>query len=259
MARAIGAWVRGLVPGRGPGRALSKASRTSAAARGPAPAPVLLYAAAAGGVLAFAAIAAAMRKPGTHAVDQRILLATRSPEDMSDPIGPAIVDEGVRDLTALGSAVVITTVTAVSSLYFLFRGNRRAAATMFVTVAGGAAVVGAVKLAFRRPEPGLVPNALLVDSTSFPSGHTMISVVTYFTLAGLLAQNRPELSTKLLLVGSAGVVSLLVGLSRIYLGVHWPTDVLGGWALGGSWTAASWAVATGLARQGGLTRRLARQ
>lgn len=220
---------------------------------------MLLYATVAGGLLAFVAVASAIRKPATREVDRRILLATRSPDDASDPMGPAIVDQGVRDLTALGSAVVVTTVTAVSSLYFLFRGQKRAAAVMFVSVAGGAAVVGALKLAFRRPDPGLVPNAVMVDSTSFPSGHSAMSMVTYLTLAGLIAQNRPGSRAKLLLVGSAATVSLLVGLSRIYLGIHWPTDVLGGWALGGSWTAASWAVATELARRDGLTRQLARR
>lgn len=246
MARAIGAWIRSLVPGLDPGRALSRGSRTFAAARGPA--PLLLYAAVAGGALAFVAIADAIRKPATQAVERRILMAARSPGDVTDAIGPELVEQGIRDLTALGSAVVITTVTAASSLYFLFRGERQAAAVMFVSVAGAAALVGALKLAFRRPDPGLVPNAVMVSSTSFPSGHSMMSMVTYSMLAGLTARSHPGSRMQPLLVGSAGILSLLVGLSRIYLGIHWPTDVLAGWALGGSWTAASWAAATALAR-----------
>jgi undecaprenyl-diphosphatase len=252
----MGAWIRGRVPGLDPERVLTPGSGTFGAARKPA--PLLLYAALAGGLLAFVAIAVAVREHATQAVDLRLLLAARTPGDVTDPIGPPWLDHGVRDVTALGSAVVITTVTVVASLYFLVRRQRRAAALMAVGVAAGALLCGVLKLAFMRPQPGLVPYVIPVDSTSFPSGHSMMAVVTYFILAGLIARIHPAPRMKRLLMGSAGIVSLLVGLSRIFLATHWPTDVLGGWALGISWTAACWLVATRLEGRAAWNQGLAR-
>ena len=106
------------------------------------------------------------------------------------------------------------------------------------------------KLGFGRPRPDLVPHATQVYTASFPSGHAMMAAVTYLTLGALLARVQPRLRLKLYLIGLAATLTVLVGCSRVYLGVHWPTDVLAGWTLGAAWALGCWAIALWLQARG---------
>ncbi len=115
--------------------------------------------------------------------------------------------------------------------------TRKGHAALFVlaSVAGGALISQTMKLAYARPRPDLVPHGAEVFTASFPSGHSMMSAVVYLTLGALLARTQTDRAVKAYILAVAVLLTVLVGVSRVYLGVHWPTDVLAGWALGGVW------------------------
>jgi undecaprenyl-diphosphatase len=155
-----------------------------------------------------------------------------------------------RDLTALGSFGVLALLTAAAVGYLVLAAKRHAAIAVLAAVAGGVVLSTALKLGFDRPRPDLVPHAVEVYTASFPSGHSMMAAVTYLTLGALLARVEGDWRLKLYWVGIALLLTLLVGFSRVYLGVHWPSDVLGGWALGATWALACWIVMQWLQRRG---------
>lgn len=180
---------------------------------------------------------------GTPSFDDAILRGLRSPDDPAMPIGPGWLTGTVRDVTALGGYTVLTLMSLAAAGYFAVR-QKWAAAVRVVAAAGGAAVCDAVKGVFARPRPAVVPHLDDVYTASFPSSHAAASAAVYLTLALVLAGRRPRLRRYLLTV--AVLSSLLVGFSRVFLGVHFPTDVLGGWAVGVGWAAACEMVAVWL-------------
>jgi undecaprenyl-diphosphatase len=132
--------------------------------------------------------------------------------------------------------------------------ERKRGTALFVVLAvvGGAALETLLKVGFARPRPELVPHLVDVNSLSFPSGHAMMATITYLTLGVLLARAQERRRMKLYLLTVATFVALLVGISRIYLGVHWPTDVLAGWCVGAAWALACWLIATWLQQRGAI-------
>src|SRR4029079_7138266 len=110
----------------------------------------------------------------------------------------------------------------------------------------------ALKHVFSRPRPDLVPHLSYVTSSSFPSGHSMLSAAVYLTLGGLLARCQSSLLLKAHVLAWASVLTFLVGVSRVFVGVHWPSDVLAGWAAGAAWAALCWLCARALQRRGQL-------
>jgi len=188
-----------------------------------------------GAVLAlagFAALAAEVREGDVFAIDRTVLLALRMPGHPGIGIGPRWLQESVRDISALGGFTVLTLVTILSAL-FLFLHRRRAQAIVFLASVVTAQVAAEVlKGWIDRPRPMLVPHNDLVYSASFPSGHAVMTPVVYFTLAVVVADLEPRRGLKAILPVCSGLLVLAVGISRVYLGVHWPTDVLAGWALG---------------------------
>ncbi|MCB8819357.1 phosphatase PAP2 family protein [Microvirga rosea] len=186
----------------------------------------------------------------THAIDSTILLSLRSPQNLADPIGPSWLEESARDITGLGGYAILTLVTISVAVYLLMAGKRGAATLLAVAVVGGALLSTGLKMGFERPRPDLVPHATQVYTASFPSGHAMLSAVTYLTLGALLARVQERRRIKAFVLGLAVVTTLLVGMSRIYLGVHWPSDVLAGWAVGAAWASLCWFVALQLQRKG---------
>jgi undecaprenyl-diphosphatase len=179
----------------------------------------------------------------TRSFDAAVLMALRSSADPSDPLGPGWVEELGRDVTALGSVGVLTAITLAAAGFLLLQGNRRSMWLVLVSVCGGLAFSTLFKRGFDRPRPDLVPHETLVYTASFPSGHSMMAAVTYLTLAALLARVQPTRALKIYLIGLAVLLTVAVGVSRIYLGVHWPTDVLAGWTAGAAWALACWLVA----------------
>lgn len=186
----------------------------------------------------------------THAFDETVLLALRSPTDASDPLGPWWVEQIFKDITALGGTTVLTLITAAAIGYLLIDRKRAAALLVLVSIGGGVLLSSLAKNIVARPRPELVAHLVEVHTLSFPSGHAMMSAVTFLTLGALLARMQPRRRLKAYLLGVAVILTILVGVSRVYLGVHWPTDVLAGWCAGAAWAILCWTVALWLQRRG---------
>ncbi len=206
-----------------------------------------------GGALAFLAVADEVREGDTRRMDERILLSLRNPDDLSDPVGPRALEEMGRDLTALGGVAVLTLLTLGVTLFLLFCRKVHMVLFVLAAVLGGWLLSTVLKESFDRQRPTLVPyQASHVMTASFPSGHSMLSAVVYLTLAALLARLTHRRVLKVYFVAVALLVTFLVGCSRVYLGVHWPTDVLAGWAVGLSWAVLCWLVARHLQHRGAV-------
>lgn len=173
------------------------------------------------------------------ALDKAILVGFRSARDTGIPIGPAWLKTAMIDFTALGSTAVLTLITLLAVGYLLAMRNAALATFIGASVAAGAGLNSVLKLALARPRPDLVPHLVEVSTASFPSGHEMNSATIYLTLAILLAQQMQSANARTYLLGCAIFLTLLVGFSRVYLGVHWPSDVLAGWAVGTVWACGS--------------------
>ena len=175
--------------------------------------------------------------------DLRILLAMREPGDPSNPIGSEKVEEMGRDLTALGGFTVLTGLTLASIGVALFLKKPRIAGIIAIAISGGMFLTSFAKRGFDRPRPDLVPHGVVVTNASFPSGHAMMSAIVYLTLGVLLARTQASRPLRIYLIALSVLATILVGISRIYLGVHWPTDVLAGWTLGAAWALLFWLIA----------------
>lgn len=203
-----------------------------------------------GGLLVvFAFIAEAVLEGEPFAFDRDVLLALRNAANPSEPIGPVWLQEGARDLTALGSFTVLGIVLVTVVGYLFLAGKRAAAWLVLVAVVGGVILNTLLKLGFARARPDFAP-AARVFTPSFPSGHAALSAVAYLTLGALLAQLHQATRMRIYLMATGVVLTLLVGLSRIYLGVHYPTDVIAGWCIGAAWAWACWALMARLQRKG---------
>jgi undecaprenyl-diphosphatase len=201
-------------------------------------------------VLAFGHIADEVVEGDAAKFDQAILLALRNPADPSDPLGPAWLEEAARDVTSLGSYVVLGFVLCAVIAYLLMTQKRAAALWVAASVGGGVVLSNALKLAFERPRPDLVPHAARVFTTSFPSGHATLAAVSYLTLGALLASLHTSRRLRLYFILLAVILTLAIGVSRVYLGVHYPTDVLAGWCIGAAWAALCWIIALWLQNRG---------
>jgi undecaprenyl-diphosphatase len=171
-------------------------------------------------------------------VDRAILRAFRSAADPALPIGPPWVVEAMTDLTAFGGAAGLLLVTAAAIGYLLVARRPRTALFVLAATGGGTALAKLIKLAYDRPRPTLVPHLVDVATASFPSGHATDSAIVYLTLGALLARGVPERAIRVYILSVAIVLTLAIGVSRIYLGVHWPSDIVAGWTLGAAWALA---------------------
>jgi undecaprenyl-diphosphatase len=211
--------------------------------RWPVEAEVLIaVAAVAAGVLAFLTIGSSVLNGGFREADESILLALRNPADLADPVGPIWFEELVRDLTALGSTAILTLIVLAVAGFLYLSGQHRKAAAVVVWSAAGTVLSHMTKLGFARPRPELVPHGAEVYTHSFPSGHAMLSAVIYLTLGVLIAASQEDRRIKRYVLSLAVLLTLLVGMSRVYLGVHWPSDVLAGWALGAAFACLGWLI-----------------
>lgn len=207
---------------------------------------------AAGGALLFIAIADEVREGDTATIDERLLLMLRSPTDSNDPLGPVWVEEFARDVTGLGGLGILTFITLASAGFLVLQRRTHLALYVLAAVATGALLSTALKLGFDRPRPDLVAHGQAVFTSSFPSGHAMSSAVVYLTLGTLLANGQSSFAMRCYLIGVAVFLAVIIGVSRVYLGVHWPTDVLAGWSAGAAWALLCWALAERLRRRGAV-------
>jgi undecaprenyl-diphosphatase len=191
-------------------------------------------------LLVFINLAGEVIEGDTQAFDTKILRALRSPGDPSKPIGPPWVEESLFDLSALGGPTVLALVVLAAIGFLLLQTRYRTALFVAITSCGGEVVNTAMKHVFNRPRPTVVPHLREVFSTSFPSGHAMESAIVYLTLGTILMRVADSRLTKAYCLGIAILLTVLVGMSRVYLGVHYPTDVLGGWIIGFAWASICW-------------------
>jgi undecaprenyl-diphosphatase len=190
--------------------------------------------AAAGLAGAFVKIAVEVQEGETSAFDNAVLNSFRNPADASTTIGPAWLFEAARDVTSLGSYAVLTILLGLVVVYLLLARKRFQAIYLMAAVVSGVLVSNALKIGFNRPRPSF-DNSPEVFTASFPSGHATMSAVVFLTLGAILATHEPQRRMRILFLAAAVALTLLVGASRIYLGVHYPTDVLAGWCLGTAW------------------------
>jgi len=202
------------------------------------------------GSLLFIYVADEVHEGSTQDLDRVLLLALRDPHDRADPIGGRGLEEMGRDMTALGGMAFLTLVTLAVIGYLLLLRKPHAALFVAVSVLGALVLSMALKDLFERPRPDLVPRLSYVVTSSFPSGHSMLSASVYLTLGALLARLQANLVLKAYILLWAAFLSCLVGVSRVYVGVHWPTDVLAGWSAGAAWAAGCWLIAGALQRRG---------
>jgi undecaprenyl-diphosphatase len=203
-----------------------------------------------GAMLVFAEFVDRIVKGETRSFDERLLLALRDPNSPSHPIGPAWLQILFRDITALGGYTVVALITLAVIGYLLIDDKAAAALWVLVSVGGGAVISNLLKFAIERPRPDLVARLVEVNTTSFPSGHATLAAVTYLTLGALLSRVEARRRAKIYVLTLAVALTLLIGVSRIYLGVHWPTDVLAGWCVGAAWAMLCWRIALALQRSG---------
>lgn len=189
---------------------------------------------------AFFGIADEVMEGDSLAFDRAVLTALREPGDLSDPIGPVWLEQAVRDVTALGGSTVLTLITLAVVGFLMLQGKPRTIGFLLFAIIGGLLLSLLMKEGFARPRPDFLPHGQEVYTASFPSGHSMNSAIVYLTLGAILARAQRARAVKIYFLTVAIVITLLVGLSRIYLGVHWPTDVLAGWSAGAAWAMLCW-------------------
>ena len=209
----------------------------------------------AGLILIFGFIADEVTEGATLAFDNYLLSAFRSSaNNFSSPIGPVWVQEMARDITSLGSFTVLGLLLSAVIGYLLLSRKSTSALLVLVAVLGGVALNSLLKFEFARSRPDLFIPAARVFTASFPSGHAALSAITYMTLAALLSRTIQSRLLRHYFVGVAVTLTFLIGLSRVYLGVHYPTDVLAGWTIGSAWALGSWTIMTRLQSQGVVER-----
>ncbi len=201
----------------------------------------------------FGVLLASVQDGDVGRLDGALLTWLRDSADLSRPRAPPWVTALFTEITHLGGTVTLTLATVVVVGLLLFERKHRAAILVLLSVTGGTFISTMTKLGVDRPRPDLVPHLVEVTSPSFPSGHAMLSAVVYLTLGAMLAQfefARP--ATRVYVIVIAIALTLAIGFSRVFLGVHWPSDVLAGWCLGAAWAIVCLMIARTLERRGAL-------
>ena len=178
----------------------------------------------------------------TQGADEYLLLALRSTADLARPLGPAWMIEVMRAFTALGTGLSLTAVVLLGLAWFYFRGDRMSMGMLSLVGGGGFLINMAIKLGVDRARPDVVAALTGMDPWSFPSGHAMMTLAIYLALAVLIGRGLPRRQWRTALIIVAITLSAIIGFSRNYLGVHYPSDVVAGWLLGLAWACTCWLV-----------------
>lgn len=181
-------------------------------------------------------------------LEQRVMLALRDGDDLSDPLGPDWLERYAMDVTSLGGHSVLVMLVLFAAGYLLLVRKREAAALLVACALGASLVSFGLKVLIGRGRPDLVPHLVEVSTPSFPSGHALLSASIYLVLGALLAREAPTLRLRRYFLGVAIGLTVLIGISRVYLGVHWPSDVLAGWLIGAGWALLCWKLEARLQR-----------
>ncbi len=190
-----------------------------------------------------------LRFASGFAFDPALLLAFRTPGDLATPIGPPWLLQSAIDISALGGYTVLWLAGAGTLIFLLAFGKRAEALLLGGSLIGASTINALLKLFLHRPRPDVVPHLAEVSSASFPSGHAMISAAVYLTLGVMVAQTQASRWARGYLLSFAVLLVLLIGCSRVFLGVHWPSDVLAGWCFGAIWALCMFAINARLHRR----------
>lgn len=201
------------------------------------------------GIAIFADLAEDMREGDGQAFDQAILSAMRPHADLSDAWGPWWLEEAAADLTSLGGIAVLTLFATVVILFLFLQRKHLSALLLLVGLGGGVVLSEGLKSVFERDRPPQVYQAVDTINASFPSGHALLSAVFYLSIAVMLTRAFPQRRFKAYVLGVGVALTLLVGMTRIYLGAHWATDVFAGWSVGAAWAMTLWLVAYAVGRR----------
>ena len=201
------------------------------------------------GAFAFLQAASKVMAGDTLAFDRTIMRGLRSAADPDLPLGPVWLQRAMTDITALGGVTVLTLVTVLATGYLVARRKLGMAAFLAGSISLGATVNSVLKVIIARPRPDLVAHLVEVHSNSFPSAHAMNSAITYLTLGVLLARSEIGRAVRIYILSTAILLTLCIGVSRVYLGVHWPSDVIAGWCVGAAWAAICSVAARALQRR----------
>lgn len=207
-----------------------------------------------GGGWIFVEIADEVMENDTRTFDEQVLKLMRRPDDLNVTIGPPWLHEAGRDITALGGVAVLSIVTITGAVFLLAIRKYHAMWLLIGSAVGALILSSLLKGIIQRERPDVVSHHSHVQTYSFPSGHSMLSAAIYLTLGVLLARFVKGWRIKAYLVGVALILAFLVGVSRVFVGVHYPTDVLAGWTAGGVWAIFCWTVANYLQQRGAVEK-----
>ncbi len=177
-------------------------------------------------------------------------------DNLAIPIGPAWMTEVGRDLTALGGVAVLVLLTLVAAGYLFLDRKYAGMSFLLAAVVSGLILSSVLKASFDRPRPQIVPYLSDTYTSSFPSGHSMMSAIVYLTLGTLMAQLIARRRFKFYFLAVALLLTGLVGISRVYMGVHYPTDVLAGWTAGLVWATVCLLAVRKLQRRGAIEKQV---
>ncbi|WP_142849759.1 phosphatase PAP2 family protein [Telmatospirillum sp. J64-1] len=192
--------------------------------------------------MVFVAITDEVTEGGGNELDQLVLFHLRVNGDPAHLVGPHWLVTAAQDITALGSFTVVYLFSAIAIFFLMLARRFRAALLVAVSVGGGTVLSIMLKDVFSRARPDIAWHVVETATASFPSSHATSAAVAYLTLGALLARMTPRLRLKLFIMGTAILLTVMIGLTRIYLGVHWLSDVVAGWALGAAWALLCWTV-----------------
>ncbi|MDX2202728.1 MAG: phosphatase PAP2 family protein [Hyphomicrobiaceae bacterium] len=196
---------------------------------------LIAFAAASLAVMLVSALLSVLLRQHPLAFDAWLLRAFRTSADLAVPVGSRALQIAIRDITALGGVLVLALLVAIVAVFLMLKRHWHTAVAVVASAALGVLASQLLKALVGRSRPDVVPQLVPELSGSFPSGHAMMSVIVYLTLGTMLARLEDDRAVRRFLIGTAIAITIAVGMSRIYLGVHWPSDVLGGWSLGALW------------------------
>lgn len=202
----------------------------------------------AAGVMTFVDLAGDLTEADGRAFDQAVLLALR-PGGSADGWGPRWLETAALDLTSLGGIAVLGLFALIVVLFLIMQRKRLSALMLTLGLVGGVALSEGLKATFGRDRPPAAWQAVETINASFPSGHAMLSAVFYLSIGVMLTSAFPKRRFKAYVLGVALLLTLIVGLTRVYLAAHWASDVLAGWSVGAAWAMALWLVACAVQRR----------